>query len=105
MAAEFLQSTPDVALVIFRGGKIMEVHAPDESLLVAAADTLVGRYVVDLLPEALAATVLGRVAETLETGRQTSLHYQLMNRRGEHLTQCHGRCVPYGDSGFKTASK
>jgi PAS domain S-box-containing protein len=74
----FLQAFPDAVFVIDEDGQYLDViNAGDQSLLYDNVEELVGSAFHELLPTETADMFLDTVRETIETGEQQRIEYQL----------------------------
>ena len=74
----FLQAFPDAVFVIDEDGQYLDViNAGDQSLLYDDVEELVGSEFHELLPTETADMFLDTVRETIETGEQQRIEYQL----------------------------
>jgi PAS domain S-box-containing protein len=95
-----LDAIPDVMIRVTRDGTYLDVRASDPSELLAPGDELVGRNVRDVLPSDLADSVLKCIDRALETGKVSTLEYELEIGDKSHWKE--SRMVPSGDGGVVT---
>ena len=86
------QSIPDVIVLLDGEGRYLEVLTPDESRLVAPVQQLLGRRLSEVLPPETAMPLLRAVQESLRSGTQQMLDYQIQTPSG--LIHFEGRCQP-----------
>ncbi|MEI6107259.1 MAG: CHASE domain-containing protein [Opitutae bacterium] len=84
---------PDLIFESELNGTIHVVHSSDPTLLAAPRETMLHHNISEVLPAALATTMLAALAETLSTGKQQVLNYALTVPTGEkyfeaRIAQC-----------------
>ena len=68
-----LEAIPDLLFEFDRDGRYLQVHAPDQALLAAAASQLLGRSVHEVLPAEAAQTCMRALREAEEQGHSAGL--------------------------------
>jgi PAS domain S-box-containing protein len=72
-----LDALPDPMIRVSRDGTYLDVRAEDHSQLLFPPEELIGRNIRDVLPPELADDLLACVADALDTGRVSSLEYEI----------------------------
>jgi PAS domain S-box-containing protein len=89
-----LKALPDLIFRLSREGVYLDVHAPEEDLLVAKS--LRGRTLAEVMPAELAAKLLACIRESLDTRSLQSVEYELSTAgRGRRLFEA--RISPYNE--------
>lgn len=78
----FADALPDLAFILDEDGRYVEIITPDEGLLYASSDELIGRTFLELIPEDTANEFLNVIHQTLETQTVQRVEYQLDVRAG-----------------------
>ena len=80
---KFMQAFPDTTFVIDEQGRYVDlISAGNRSLLYSDVEELLGRRVADLLPAETAEQFIQTIQQTLDTGEQQQLEYQLDVKKG-----------------------
>ncbi|MFZ5483104.1 MAG: EAL domain-containing protein [Pseudomonadota bacterium] len=82
--AATLQAVPDLLFELDRGGRYFQVLGHRQSLLVMAADKLLGRTVAEVMPRAAAEAVMAALAEAERTGESHGHVIALDLAKGRH---------------------
>jgi len=88
-----LNALPDLIFILDEHGVYHQVHANDQSELLAPPKQLVGKSLHELLPPGLANYALACIRQTLMTGEPHTLEYDLQTPVGHHFYEA--RLVPY----------
>ncbi|MFZ3085003.1 MAG: EAL domain-containing protein [Rhodoferax ferrireducens] len=75
-------AVPDLLFVLGLDGRYYEVHAPHSDLLVAPAESLVGKTVSDVMSAESASICLSALREANEKGRSTGKQFELQLAHG-----------------------
>jgi len=94
-----LKTIPDVLFKIDREGKLLEVHAARESLLLIPKYSLVGRNIKNILPDESAATIFAAMARAEQNGTDYGTDILLNLGQGEHWFEL---SVAFNSGGDKT---
>lgn len=90
-----LDAIPDTMLRVARDGTYLDIRPDSNTALIGPTEEMIGRNVRDLLPGDLATAVLACIERTLETGRVTTIEYELEILGASHWKEA--RMVPDGD--------
>ncbi len=88
----FTRLIPDLGFIIDDQGRYEAVYGARDELLFQPRDSLIGRTVEEVLPPEAAAQVMAVIRNTLETGEQQTIEYQLPLAQGTRIFE--GRTAP-----------
>ncbi len=71
------QALPDIFLILDSDGRYMEITPSNEQLLYRPLNELIGKTLHEIFPKETADRFLNLVRKTLETGKPTSMDYEL----------------------------
>jgi signal transduction histidine kinase len=89
-----LDAIPDLMYRVSRDGICLDVRTEDPATLLNPPDDMIGRNLRDLLPDEIAGPLLACVARALETGRMSSVEYEVEIDGVRHWFE--SRMVPSG---------
>ncbi len=72
-----LDAIPDPMVVATSDGTVLDVRADDPTALLTPPDEMIGRKVRDFMPRDIAEPLRACIARALETGRMSSVEYEL----------------------------
>lgn len=76
------EAVPDLSMVLDEDGRYLEIKAPDNSLLIAGGEDLLGRRVADVLAASQAELFMQFIARTLASNQPQTLEYELRTPAG-----------------------
>ncbi len=79
------RALPDLLFVIDEDGRYLEIISPEERLLYAPVEQVIGRRLDEVLPPAEAARFLAFLLQTLKAGTVQKIEYELGTLGGRHV--------------------
>ncbi len=97
-------ASPDLLMVLDEDGRYLEIVAPDEQLLVAPADALLGQTIHQVLAAEDAARIQALIDRTLGTEHTESIQYSLPTPTGLRMFEGHARRIDARIGGKRAVS-
>lgn len=85
------EAVPDIALVLDEDGRYLKVKSPDNDLLLAKGEELLGRRLHDVLPTSQVELFMQFISRTLDSDTPQSLEYGMQTPVGHRVFEARAR--------------